>query len=74
MEFYLSDAYQVLEPEERLGSKDMGELRAHPFFEGIVWEGLPEQQAPQLLPYLPATETNPEMWSSQSRVGFASRH
>ncbi|PVD37969.1 hypothetical protein C0Q70_00571 [Pomacea canaliculata] len=60
----------VLEPEERLGSKDMGELRAHPFFEGIVWEGLPEQQAPQLLPYLPATETNPEMWSSQSRTGL----
>ena len=46
----------------------MNELRRHPFFEGVVWEGLENQQAPELMPYLPATEGNPEFWSSQARV------
>lgn len=64
---------QVLDPTKRLGCKEMGGmalLRQHPFFEGVVWEGLENQQPPELMPYLPATERNPELWSSQARVSI----
>ena len=65
---------QVLDPTQRLGCKEMGGmalLQQHPFFEGVVWEGLENQQPPELMPYLPATERNPELWSNQARVGIA---
>ncbi|XP_076436854.1 3-phosphoinositide-dependent protein kinase 1-like [Babylonia areolata] len=66
----------VLEPSERLGCKELGGmdmLRQHEFFKGVTWEGLETQQAPELMPYLPATERNPEFWSNQSRTGFDDR-
>lgn len=59
----------VLDPTQRLGCKEMGGmsvLKQHSFFEGIVWNGMEEQKPPELMPYLPATERNPEFWSSQT--------
>lgn len=66
----------VIDPTKRLGCTEMGgmqKLRQHPFFEGIVWVGLETQRAPELMPYLPATDGNPEMWSNQTRTGFDDR-
>lgn len=66
----------VLDPMERLGCKEMGGmdmLRQHEFFEGVRWEGLETKPAPELMPYLPAREGNPEFWSNQSRTGFDDR-
>ncbi|KAL8576711.1 hypothetical protein ACOMHN_025184 [Nucella lapillus] len=66
----------VLDPRERLGCKEMGGmevLQRHEFFEGVCWEDLESQSAPELVPYLPAREGNPEFWSNQSRAGFDDR-
>lgn len=41
----------VLDPEKRLGAKDSGELKKHPFFEGIDFATLPTQQPPPIKPY-----------------------
>lgn len=46
----------VLNPSERLGSggkAGVERLKAHPFFQGIDWDTLWQQAAPNLLPYLP---------------------
>jgi len=38
-----------LDPSKRLGGEDrLDELKAHPFFEGIDWEGLPNQTPPKV--------------------------
>lgn len=57
----------VLDPTKRLGCPEVGgfgPLKNHPFFEGIIWDQLWEQDPPDLLPYLPATPSNPSMWSN----------
>lgn len=36
----------VLEPELRLGSKDVSEIKNHAFFRGINWETLRKSPAP----------------------------
>ncbi|KAL5019256.1 hypothetical protein ScPMuIL_004978 [Solemya velum] len=57
-----------LDPEKRLGCPEMGgygPLKGHPFFKNVNWDSLPDETAPDLLPYLPATSSNPEnIWSS----------
>lgn len=32
------------------GAVDMAELKGHPFFEGLVWEGLRSSEAPAFTP------------------------
>ncbi|XP_048762659.1 3-phosphoinositide-dependent protein kinase 1-like [Ostrea edulis] len=63
----------VLNPEQRLGCEEMGgfeKLKLHPFYEGIDFDHIHEQKPPPLVPFLPATSTNPEnIWSSY-RAGF----
>lgn len=57
----------VLDPTKRLGCPEVGGFGPflnHPFFEGIIWDQLWEQDPPDLLPYLPATPSNPSMWSN----------
>lgn len=58
----------VLDPEQRLGCEEMGgfeKLKSHPFYEGIDFEHIHEQKPPPLIPFLPATSTNPEnIWSN----------
>eukprot|EP00106_Octopus_bimaculoides_P007920 XP_014775362.1 PREDICTED: 3-phosphoinositide-dependent protein kinase 1-like [Octopus bimaculoides] len=56
----------VFNPQKRLGSPESGgfkPLKKHPFFDGIVWDHLWTQDPPDLLPYLPATPSNPSLWS-----------
>lgn len=35
-----------VDPAERLGAQDLGELQAHPFFEGVDWQTVRETRAP----------------------------
>lgn len=64
----------VLDPEQRLGCEEMGgfeKLKSHPFYEGIDFEHIHEQKPPPLIPFLPATSTNPEnIWSNYRQPGF----
>ncbi|XP_041362473.1 3-phosphoinositide-dependent protein kinase 1-like [Gigantopelta aegis] len=64
----------VIDPTKRLGSQEMGgyaELKKHEFFKETDWENLTKTKAPPLVPYLPGTSHNPEMWSGHdSRPGF----
>uniref|UniRef100_A0ABD2X7L1 3-phosphoinositide-dependent protein kinase 1 n=1 Tax=Trichogramma kaykai TaxID=54128 RepID=A0ABD2X7L1_9HYME len=58
----------VREPSQRLGANDKQSIgytsiRAHPFFNGIDFEKLPEQTPPPICPYLPGTSDNEEMRS-----------
>ncbi|MEW5297968.1 MAG: hypothetical protein WDW38_003738 [Sanguina aurantia] len=46
----LVDRLLVLEPSDRIGAVDMAELKGHPFFEGLVWEGLRSSEAPAFTP------------------------
>lgn len=39
------------EPEERLGAAGYAQLKAHPFFEGIVWVDLHKQTPPAVQPF-----------------------
>lgn len=63
----------VLEPSERLGRPETGgfpSLKEHMFFEGIDWDNLPKLKPPELVPYLPATTSNPTHIWSQYRPGL----
>ena len=65
--------FQKIEPSERLGSPETGgyeKLKSHKFFEGIDWDHLPEKKPPDLLPFLPATPSNPEPCWSKHRVNI----
>lgn len=46
-----------IDPTQRLGMDDEPDcyksIRAHPFFDGIKWEGLRQQTPPTICPYLP---------------------
>lgn len=51
----------VLEPSERIGAKDQNRyesIRSHPFFAGIDWTNLHEQEPPKIYPHLPGLEQN----------------
>ncbi|XP_042720061.1 3-phosphoinositide-dependent protein kinase 1 isoform X1 [Lagopus leucura] len=53
----------VLDATKRLGCEEMGgygPLKAHPFFESIVWENLHLQTPPKLTAYLPAMSEDDE--------------
>lgn len=57
---------QVRNPAERLGSEDAGgypPLKAHPFFNGLLWEKLHLMKPPAITPYLPASGDNEELRS-----------
>ncbi|KAG4071171.1 hypothetical protein HA402_001161 [Bradysia odoriphaga] len=47
----------LINPAQRLGMNDGQDcytsIRAHPFFDGIKWEGLRQQTPPKICPYLP---------------------
>ncbi|KAL3876578.1 hypothetical protein ACJMK2_034412 [Sinanodonta woodiana] len=63
----------VLDPTKRLGCEEMGgygTLKAHKYFEGIKWETLGERKPPDIIPYLPATSSNPENCWSRLRPGL----
>ncbi|KFM73562.1 3-phosphoinositide-dependent protein kinase 1, partial [Stegodyphus mimosarum] len=56
----------VLEPSQRLGSKDTNgypSIRKHPFLNNIPWDTLHECTPPRILPYLPGTSSNEELRS-----------
>ncbi|XP_035229482.1 3-phosphoinositide-dependent protein kinase 1-like [Stegodyphus dumicola] len=56
----------VLEPSERLGSKDTNgypSIRRHSFLNNIPWDTLHECTPPRILPYLPGTSSNEELRS-----------
>lgn len=59
---------QMLEPSERLGCEEMGGyavLKQHPFFKDINWETLADQDAPELVPFLPGkTGHEDDLWSN----------
>lgn len=59
---------QVLDPDKRLGCDEAGGfeiLKAHEFFKNIDWDHLHKLKPPALVPYLPATSSNPEQcWST----------
>jgi len=64
----------VMEPSSRLGAGPRGfqDLRAHPFFAGIDWSTLGQQEAPPLAPALDAEDTDhdPAAWELE----FAEKH
>ncbi|XP_064624559.1 3-phosphoinositide-dependent protein kinase 1-like isoform X2 [Lineus longissimus] len=57
----------VLTPEERLGCEEMGgyqPLKDSVFYKDLNWSILPDQQPPELVPYLPAVDdTSENLWS-----------
>ncbi len=58
---------QVLDPAARLGCDQMGgyhPLKAHLFYKTVVWENVPNEQPPKIMPYLPST--------SKGETGFRS--
>ncbi|XP_046325903.2 3-phosphoinositide-dependent protein kinase 1-like isoform X1 [Haliotis rufescens] len=62
----------VIDETNRLGCPELGgfgPLKDHEFFKSINWDTLKDGPAPKMMPYLPATSHNPELWSSE-RVGF----
>lgn len=66
----------VLDPTQRLGSDETGgfeQLEAHKFFKGIDWEHIHEQKPPALVPYLPATASNPEHCWSTMKTGLTDK-
>ncbi|XP_060581440.1 3-phosphoinositide-dependent protein kinase 1-like [Ruditapes philippinarum] len=66
----------VLEPDKRLGSDEMGgfeKLKGHEFFTGIDWDHIEEVQPPALVPYLPATTSNPEHCWSTMKPGLTDK-
>lgn len=66
----------VIEPTKRLGSDEMGgfeKLKQHEFFKGIDWEHIHEQKPPSLVPYLPATASNPENCWSTMKTGLTDK-
>ncbi|ELT91464.1 hypothetical protein CAPTEDRAFT_131028 [Capitella teleta] len=66
-----------LDPRKRLGCKEMGgyaKLKAHPFFEGVDWDNLPEGKPPELQPYLPACGEDSENLWGQYKPGLDDQH
>jgi len=56
-----------LDPSERLGASDLGDLKEHPFFEEVAWDDLFNTEAPEFIP--PAQPTQEELdsdWELQS--------
>ncbi|XP_062507780.1 3-phosphoinositide-dependent protein kinase 1-like [Corticium candelabrum] len=58
----------ILDPTKRLGCDEFGgyaQLKAHGFYEGIVWETLHEQTPPAIVPYLPSNSKDGEALRSE---------
>jgi 3-phosphoinositide dependent protein kinase-1 len=58
-----------VDPGERLGARDLGELRAHPFFEGVDWGRLREGPAPEPAP----TDDDRSLGSGASSFDWCAR-
>ncbi|XP_074647208.1 3-phosphoinositide-dependent protein kinase 1-like isoform X2 [Tubulanus polymorphus] len=70
---HLVESLLVLDPTKRLGCEEMGgypQLKSHSFYHNINWDQLPNEKPPQLLPYLPATNTSMENLWSECTAGF----
>lgn len=64
----------MLEPDKRLGCDELGgfkKLKSHEFFNGINWDHIEETKPPELVPYLPATSSNPEQCWSTMKVSIS---
>lgn len=62
---------KVSDHTQRLGCEAAGgyqKLKEHPFFSGIDWDGLPEQEPPKILPYLPSNTKDGEALKSDYDV------
>lgn len=67
----LSLDVQVSDHTQRPGCEAAGgypELKKHPFFHGIDWVDLPEQEPPKILPYLPSNTKDGEALKSNYDV------
>eukprot|EP00033_Pygsuia_biforma_P000398 GCRY01000475.1.p1 GENE.GCRY01000475.1~~GCRY01000475.1.p1 ORF type:complete len:503 (+),score=111.39 GCRY01000475.1:196-1704(+) len=52
----------TLDPEQRLGVRGgFEELKKHPFFEGIDFDNLLSMEPPKLVPFLPSTNSDPNL-------------
>lgn len=62
---------KVSDHTQRLGCEAAGgyqKLKEHQFFVGIDWDGLPEQEPPKILPYLPSNTKDGEALKSDYDV------
>ena len=69
--FALLHDVKVSDHTQRLGCEAAGgyqKLKEHPFFLGIEWDGLPEQEPPKILPYLPSNTKDGEALKSDYDV------
>ncbi|XP_052772513.1 3-phosphoinositide-dependent protein kinase 1-like isoform X2 [Mya arenaria] len=66
----------VLEPDKRLGSDETGgfeHLKGHGLFKGVDWDNIETSKPPELVPYLPATASNPESCWSTMKPGLTDK-
>ena len=62
---------KVRDHTQRLGCEEAGgyqQLKGHPFFVGVEWDTLPEQEPPKILPYLPSNTKDGEALKSDYDV------
>lgn len=63
-----------IDPHKRLGAKDQTDLydsiRAHEFFDGIVWQTIRTQAPPPIHPYLPGLDGNGDDEAEQYKVSI----
>ncbi|OMJ91123.1 hypothetical protein SteCoe_6387 [Stentor coeruleus] len=64
----------LADPESRLGSNSLAELKAHPFFEGINFEGLWDRQVPNVIEEIRKDEKTQHQDSDNSSKGFIIRN
>lgn len=63
----LVDKLLVLEPNDRIGAQSFEPLKSHPFFEGIIWDNIWEQDAPVFqMPPSPTSQDHGLDWELTS--------
>lgn len=61
----------VIEPMDRIGAKDTtfySSIRAHPFFEGLDFDNLPNSTPPSIAPFVPEQDTQDEVWTKSPDI------